>query len=312
MVTALRESFDVKLIDLRETKTRKATKRPSDEQDKGGQTTQSISSPQKKGQEIHLSLAKKIKERTRDDIGGKMLEEIEETFDCKFIKAEVRISGYAVKTANFCGKPTQDFWRGNMDAVAIRRTEGVLEVIVVDWKTRAKAGEQFIPEWWKKATNFKEPLYQCLVYRELLQAHFEHNDVDAKVGIMLVPFNQSYPEIIHPGLCVDFRGMETLLLDGLKKFDWYAVPDKSFDVHTIKIPCKLIKDSFNPVDYVDESTNYLKDDTRLKDILHDNATVADLCASLHLSGIKVESIKKEENTNEDLEEVNKKCLRHVS
>ena len=308
MVTALKKSFDLKFIDLRETKTRKATKRPSDEQDKGGQTTQSTSSPQKKGQEIHLSLAKKIKERTRDDIAGKMLKEIEERFGCEFIEKEVRISGYAVKTLNRCGNPTQDFWRGNMDAVAIRRTEeGVLEVFVVDWKTKAKAGEQFIPKWWEEAANFKAPLYQCLVYRELLQAHFEHNGVTAKVGIILVPLNQSFPETIHPGLCVDFRGMETLLLDGLKKFEWYAVPDKSFYVHTIKIPCKLIKDSFNPADYVDESTNKLKGDTRLKDVLNDNATVADLCLWLDLPFIKVEGIKKEEKTNEDLEEVNKKC-----
>ena len=308
MVTALRESFDVKLIDRTKKEPRKATKRPSDEQDKGGQTTQSITSPQKKGQEIHLSLAKKIKEHTRDDTGGKMLKEIEETFGCEFIKEEVRISGYAIKTLNLCGKPKRDFWRGKMDAVAIRRTEeGVLEVFVVDWKTSGKADEQLIYKWWEKAANFKDPLYQCLVYRELLQAHFEHNDVKAKVGIMLVPFHQSNPEITRPGLCVDFRKMGENLLDGLKKFEWYAVLDESFDVHTIKIPCKLIKDSFNPADYVDERTNNLKGDTRLKDVLNDNATVADLCLWLDLPYITVEGIKKEEKTNEDLEEVNKKC-----
>ncbi|XP_015756299.1 PREDICTED: uncharacterized protein LOC107335780 [Acropora digitifera] len=190
-----------------------------------------------------------------------------------------------------------------MDAVAIRRKKGGLEVFVVDWKTSDKADEQLIRKWWENATNFRNPLYQCLVYRELLQAHFKRNRVDAKVGIILVPFHQSLPEIIHPGLCVDFQKMdENLLLDGLKKFEWHAVVEESFNVDTIKIPCKLIKGSFNPADYVDESTNYLKGETRLKDILNDNATVADLCASLHLSCIKVESIKKEEKTNEDLEE----------
>ena len=303
----MKESFDPKLIVTTKMKPRKATKRPSDEQDKGGQTTQSISPPQKKGNEIHLSLAKKIKKRKRNGREGKMLKTIEEKFGCKFIEAEVRISGYAVKTVDLCGKPTQDFWRGKMDAVAIRRDEeGVPEVFVVDWKTSAKADEHFLPNWWEHSANFKNPLYQCLVYRELLQAHFEHNSVDAKVGIILVPFHQSNPETIYPGLCVNFRRMEELLL-GLKKYQWYAVLNESSYVHTIKIPCKLIKDSFNPADYADESTNYLKGDTRLIDILDDNATVADLCLCLGLSSIKVEGIKKEEKTNEDVEEVNKKC-----
>ena len=306
----LKKSFDRKFIHPTKTRQRKATKPRNDEQDKGGQTTQSISSQQVKGREIHLNLAKKIKEGTRDGAEGKILQNIEEKFSCEVIEAEVRISGYAVKTEQFYRK--QDFWRGDMDAVAIRRKKGVLEVFVVDWKTSAKACENLIAKWWEESANLKNPLYQCLVYRELLRAHFKHNNVKAKVGIMLVPLHQSFPQIIHPGLCVDFRRMGKLLLDVMKKFKWYAVLDESFCVPTIKIPCKLIKDSFKPADYVDESTNYLKGDTRLKDILHDNATVADLCASLHFPCIKVESIKKEEKTNEDLEEVNKKCLRHVS
>ena len=306
---ALKDSFHPKQLNLVEKSQRKARKQPSDKQDKRGQTA-----PQQKGTEIHLRLANEIKKAkdSRNDTEGKILEKIEKKFSCEFIQAEVRISGFAVNTRDSCGKLTQDFWSGHMDAVAIRRKKGVLEVFVVDWKTSAKAGEQLMEKWWKNATNFKGPLYQCLVYRELLQAHFKHNDVVAKVGIMLVPFHQSDPEIIHPGLCVNFRRMEKLLLmNGLKKFEWYAVLDESIYVHTIKIPCKLIKDSFNPADYVDERTNYLKRETRLKDIFNDNATVADLCLSLDLSFMKVESIKKEEKTNEDLEEVNKKCLRHV-
>lgn len=115
----LKKSFDRKFIHPPKTRQRKATKPRSDEQDKGGQTTQSISSQQVKGREIHLNLAKKIKEGTRDGAEGKILQNIEENFSCEVIEAEVRISGYAVKPEQFYRK--QDFWRGDMDAVAIRR-----------------------------------------------------------------------------------------------------------------------------------------------------------------------------------------------
>lgn len=295
---ALKNSFHPKTIHLIEKTRGKASKQPSDEQDKGGQTTQLPLSPQHKGKKIHLSLANQINEDRGDGKKkGKMLTMIEKEFRCKFIQAEVRISGCAVNTQDSFGKLTLDFWSGSMDAVAIRRKKGGLEVFVVDWKTSDKADEQLIRKWWKNATNFRNPLYQCLVYRELLQAHFKRNRVDAKVGIILVPFHQSFPDIVRPGLCVDFRRMEKLLLDGLKKFQWFAVPDEAFHVHTIKMPCKLIKDSYNPADYEDESTNNLKGDTRLKDILNDNATVDDLCLWLNLSFIKVESIEKEEKTN---------------
>lgn len=294
---ALKNSFHPKTIHLIEKTRGKASKQPSDEQEKGGQTTQQSLSPQHGGIKYHVRLSKRINEDRRDGKEGKMLEMIEKKFRCQFIQAEVRISGCAVKTQDSFEKLTVDFWSGNMDAVAIRRKKGGLEVFVVDWKTSAKTDEQLIDKWWKNSTNFKNPLYQCLVYRELLQAHFKRNGVDAKVGIILVPFHQSHPEIIRPGLCVNFRRMEKLLLDGLKKFQWFAVPDEAFYVHTIKMPCKLIKDSLNPADYEDESTNNLKGDTRLKDIFNDNATVDDLCLSLGLSFLKVESIEKEEKTN---------------
>lgn len=291
-VKALKDSFDPKLIDLRDRKSR------SDKQDEWRQTTQT---PKRMGKGYHQNLADNIKNDTRDGIEGEILDAIETTFRCQFIEAEVIISGYAVN------EETQHFWKGQMDAVAIRRENDALEVFVVDWKTTATAGEQFIPEWWEKAANFKDPLYQCLVYRELLQAHFEHKDVDAKVGIILVPFHQRYPEIIHPGLCVDFRKMDkNHLLDGLKNIRWYAVLNKSLFGHTIKMPCKLNTGSFNPADYVDESTNILRHETPLKGMLNDDATGREVRRFLDLP-----FIKREEKTNEELEEVNKKCLHHV-
>ena len=303
---AVKESFHTIDINLINTlRVEDATKLLDDKQDIDGQTTQP--SPQKKGQEIHQDLAEKIKTGSRKGAAGEMLERMETEFACKFIEAEVSISGFAVK------KNTQvDLWSGKMDAVAIGK-EDVSKVFVVDWKTTNKAGEQVLSHWWKNATNFKRPLYQCLVYRELLQAHFKHHGVNAKVGIILVPFHQKYREMSYPGLCLDFQKMdEGHLLDGLKNFEWYAVLDESFFVHTIKMPCKLIQDSLvDPADYVDESTNILKDDTPLKDMLNDDATVGDLRQLLELPLIKVESIKKEEKTNEELEEVNKKCLNYV-
>ena len=282
----VKESFHPEEINLINTpRVQDATELLDDEQDIDGQTTQP--SPQKNGQELHQDLAEKIKKGSREGAAGELLKTLETKLKCTFIAAEVIISGFAVK------KNTQvDLWSGKMDAVAIGKDDAS-QVFVVDWKT---TGEQVLSEWWKWATNFKRPLYQCLVYRELLQAHFKHLDVNAKVGIILVPFHK-YREMSYPGLCLDFQKMdEGHLLDGLKNFEWYAVLDESFFVHTIKMPSNLI---------VDESTNILKDDTPLKDMLNDDATVGKRPL------IKVESIKKEEKTKKELEEVNKKCLNYV-
>ena len=65
--------------------------------------------------------------------------------------------------------------------------------------------------------------------------------------------------------------------------------------------------SFAPAGYVDKSTNNLKDDT----LVNDDAVVGDCHRFPGLPFIKVESIKKEETTKEELKEVNKKCLLHV-
>ena len=272
----MKNSFDRTLIDLRKTTP-------------GGQTTQS--SPQKRGQEIHKILADNINKDRRDGTEGAMLKKMEDKFNCEFIQAEVSISGYAImrKTHGV------NFWSGIMNAVAIREIDD-LEVFVVEWQTTANSKVQIETEWWEKATNFKDPLYKCLVHRELLRAHFKRNGVDAVVGIMLVPFHQSYPGKSYPGLCVDFQGMDDKgLLNGLNVFDWSPVLDKSICVHTRdKLLRKLFKKSF----YVNISTNILKDDTRLKDILNDNATVADLLQLLGLPVLEVESIKKEEKTSE--------------
>ena len=272
-------------------------------QDKGEEPTQSPplrdhggSPPQKKGKEIHEKLKQQIKKDTRDGIAGEILKTMEDKFSCKFIQAEVSISGFAVMRKRY---RQVDFWSGKMDAVAIRRSEkDVLEVFVVDWKTTAATEKPYssnIPNWWDYATNFKRPLYQCLVYRKLLLAHLKRYMVEAfRVGIIVVPLHQLTLKL-HPRLCVDFQRMvEEHLLDELNKFQWLAVLDDSIYVHTIKLPCKLFKESFDPAVDVDESTKVLKGDTRLKDILNENATVADLLRAIDLPILKVEGTKKEE------------------
>ena len=64
---------------------------------------------------MHQMLATHINKGTRNGTFGKMLEKIEFEFDCKFIEAEVSISGYAVKR-----KTPAQHWSGKIDAVAIK------------------------------------------------------------------------------------------------------------------------------------------------------------------------------------------------
>ena len=296
----MKESFDRKFKGVPRTRGNAATELLDYKQDKGGGTKEP--STQIRGKEFHHNMAREINSGTTNGTEGNLLKWIKEKFECDFIKAEIFISGYQAK-----GKTQLDFWRGQMDAVAIRDKD-VCEVFIVEWKTSSVD----IEIWWENASYFRIPLYQTLVYRELMQAHFKRNDVNAKVGIILVPIHQKYPDVMYPGLCLDFQIMEdNHLFDKLKNFKWHTDVDESHDVHAIKMPCKLFKDSLDMADYVDEGSNNLKDDTPLKHILSDNATVGDLRELLELPLIKVESIKKEEKTNEEHEKVSKKCLHHV-
>ena len=222
---AVNDSFVPTPIYLKETTRGKAAiELLDDNQYIGGQRTQSL--PQKIGKEIHRILAKNINDGTREGPLGLMLKKIEEKFYCNFMKAEVRISGYAISKTH---RQEHDFWSGRIDAVAVRRkTNGDIEFLVVDWKTTANPEVKIETDWWQKATHFKEPLYQCLVYGKLLRAHLKHNGVKANVGIMLLPLHQWRSEVIYPGLCVDFQRMdENHLLQGLKNFKWLAVRDRS-------------------------------------------------------------------------------------
>jgi len=153
----VKDSFDPASIHLRQTTRRRAAnKLQDDKEDKGGRSTQS--SAQKTGLEIHQSFKNIINNKgTGDATTNEMLKKMKHKFGCEFMQAEVSISGYAVKR-----KTEVHFWSGRMDAVAIRRKNGDLEVFVVDWKTIDKTNVQI--DWWEKAGNFKKALYQCLVF----------------------------------------------------------------------------------------------------------------------------------------------------
>ena len=174
-----------------------------------------------------------------------------------------------------------------MHAIAFRQHRK--EVLIVDWKTIDKQGVPHLRTWWNDAGHFKDPLYQCLVYLQLLAQHLKSNTVDVLVGIMIVPCHQSNPLKPMPGLCVDFTKMEEQgLLSGLKKYRWCS--SDSVVVHIINFPeCKLLKklEIMNELMCVDESTELLKDGTLLKDVISDDATIGVLRRELGLLSLKV-------------------------
>lgn len=93
-------------------------------------------SAQEKGKVIHQNLARCIYNNNNNIPNccaeDKLLKAIEETFRCKFLQAEVEITGYCTKES-----VPEDIYRGKMDAIAFRRRHS-LEVYVVDWKTSSK------------------------------------------------------------------------------------------------------------------------------------------------------------------------------
>ena len=238
--------------------------------------------PQGKGKKEHLEFEDLIKSGSREGLKGKVLKELESQFDCEFLAAEVDNWGWSVQRSN------ARFYSGVMDAVAIRVTGPKPEVLVVDWKTTGKTDVSYLRTWWDKGTNFSVPLYQCLVYRELLAKHLS-NDLDVKVGVMIVPYHQWHPELLVPGLCLDFTEMEEKgLLTGLKKYRWCS--QDSEVVWSIKFPgCKLFKKLkiLTELQCVDKSTELLKDGALLKDVISDDATIGVLREELGLLPLKV-------------------------
>ena len=253
------------------------------------------SSSQEWGLQFHLTLAKQINEqRTRKSVEGQLLKKIEKKFNCKFVQAEVGICGYAVN------KSRVDCYKGKIDAVALRQSpRGDPEVVVVEWKTFAKDDLQNPMKWWNGATYFKKPLYQCLLYRELLQTHLEVSDLRARIGIMLVPYNQAHQGKVVPGLCTDFQNMEKEgLLETIKSFQWLS--EESECVHTVILPCKLFNRERLSDTYLENGV--LKETTVVKDIIDDSATVGDMCEELGLLKLKIEDSLAEDDRKSDEEE----------
>lgn len=280
----MNSSFNPKEINIMEK--RRAT-------NNSAQSESGNNNPQCKGIEEHGEFKDLIKRGSREGLKGKVLKELESQFECEFLTAQVDIWGWSVQRSN------ARFYSGVMDAVAIRVTGPKPEVLVVDWKTAGKTDVSYLRTWWDKATNFSVPLYQCLVYRELLAKHLS-NDLDVKVGVMIVPYHQSHPELLKPGLCVDFTEMEEKgLLTGLKKYRWCS--QDSEVVRTIKFPgCKLFKKLkiLNELQCVDKSTELLKDGALLKDVISDDATIGVLREELGLLPLKVTNEVEKEGEEE--------------
>lgn len=247
------------------------------------ESTKNETSPQNRGKGDHKTFSWLINERRREGVSGKKLNEIERYFECEFLKANVAIWGWAVI------KSKASFYSGEMDAIAFRQCPSP-QVLIVDWKSTDKQDGWKLDDWWDRPNDFRDPLYQCLVYRQLLAKHLkrELNGVDVEVGVMLVPYHQSHPETLLPGICLDFAEIEdTGLLEGLRKYRW--VSDKSEVVHTI-IPSesklfqgKALKSS----KYVKGGTKMLPEDTRLVEIINKRATIEDLREEFGLLELEV-------------------------
>ena len=253
------------------------------------------SSSQEWGQQFHLTLAKQINEqRTRKSVEGQLLTKIENKFNCKFVQAEVGICAYAVN------KSRVDCYKGKIDAVALRQSpRGDSEVVVVEWKTFANDDLQNPMKWWDRATHFKNPLYQCLLYRKLLQTHLEVNDITVRIGVMLVPSHQARQGEVVPGLCTDFQDMEEEgLLKTIKDYRWLS--EESECVHTVILPCKLFNRERLSDTYLENGV--LKETTVVKDIIDDSATVGDMCEELGLLKLKIEDSLAEDDRKSDEEE----------
>ena len=270
----MRDSFDKKkfstLMD------RKHEEDPSEES-----SSQPSTQAQLQGKKFHKELADQInKKKSRSGIEGQLLQWMETAFNCTFLRAEVGICGYAVK------KSKVDFYNGKIDAVALRgNLKDRPEVIVVDWKTSTRNDLQKLVEWWDGAKNFKKPLYQCLLYRELLQTHLEVSDLRASISIMLVPFHHVHQEG-WPGLCTNFEEMDRKgLLKAIKEYQW--LPWGSECVHTVTLPSNLFSSELVKDTYVEDGI--LKEETRVKDVVKESATIRDMCEELGLLKLKIEN-----------------------
>ena len=247
-------------------------------------------SPQTKGREDHKEFENQINQKYRKNVKGEVLSALEERYEFKFLQAEVDIWGWGAR------KSKVSFYSGKMDAVAFRLTESEAEVLIIDWKTSSQTDTADLSTWWDKAGNFGDALYQTLLYRELLTKHLKRLlKFDIKVGVMLVPYNQSNEELLMPGLCVDFSQMETEgMLTGLKQCQWAC--DKSELFHTINFPgSKMFKNlkALKELKCVDEETKLLKKDALLIDVIRDNATIADLQEEMGLLSLKVTENRRE-------------------
>ncbi|XP_078355702.1 uncharacterized protein LOC144640420 isoform X2 [Oculina patagonica] len=179
-----------------------------------------------RGTQIHKLLANFLQKRessftldkfTQAELQvGKLVESIEKKFGCQIIWGEKRISAHAFAIND----KTTHQWRGQFDAIGLMN-DG--QVIVIEWRTCDD-----VQSFWNSATQYKEKVYQSLLYRELLTAnmrdYFDNNEIPAP-GIMIVPIDRETVEVNDPRLCLDFRMMEEAgILDSVNQLRWHVKP----------------------------------------------------------------------------------------
>lgn len=153
----------------------------------------------------------------------KIVEDIEDKFQCEIICGEGNISGFASRTLASKTK-TLHYWTGRFDAVGLmnendKKGSGV---IVIDWTTVCDD----VTDFWEKADNYKQKLHQCIIYRRLLAIHmrdleyFKDQEIP-EPGIMIVAIDRDNIFVNDPRLCLDFTDLEKVgIFKKINHFDW--------------------------------------------------------------------------------------------
>ena len=193
-----------------------ATKRETG-QDKKGQ------GPTVRGTTIHNFLTKAIAKRgqnidyTQEEQQAlKVVEDIEDKFQCKIICGEREISGFAIDAEK--SHP----WTGKFDAVGLmnKNDKNGSGVVVIDWRTTGDDVNHF----WKDERQYKGKLHQCIIYRRLLAIQMRKHLNDQEIpepGIMIVAINRGNIYVNDPRLCLDFTDLEKVgIFKKIDHFDW--------------------------------------------------------------------------------------------
>lgn len=197
------------------------------------------------GSIIHASLNEVL--RKRKNAGNRytkeeqqlleFVEDIEEKFQLKIVLSEKHIGGFSTELK---GQERPYYWSGKIDAIGLMNgnDKDGCGVVVLDWITCSN-----IKTFWENATQYKNKLHQCLIYRRLLAVHMREYFEDPSIpepGIMIVALDKENINDNDPRLCMDFNELEEAgIFEGLNRFKWDAnlySQNKSIQGHNKEIP----------------------------------------------------------------------------